>query len=85
MKVNITVNDELLKKIDMYADQNFMSRSGLISLAASQYLNGLEISSALKDLAISMRKIADTNELDDETMQKLDDFRTLVKFLPVTM
>ena len=36
MKVNISLDDELMKRLDDYADRNYMSRSGLISLACTQ-------------------------------------------------
>lgn len=85
MKVNVTLNDELLKRIDSFAEENFMTRSGLISVAVSQYLSGHAVTGALKELAICMRKIADSNEMDEESMQKLEEFRTLVKYLPITL
>ena len=39
MKVNVTLDDELMQRVDNYADRNYMSRSGLISIAVTQYLN----------------------------------------------
>ena len=73
MKVQISLNDALLERIDAYADENYMSRSGLLSLAATQYLNAQEVKNVLNDMATSIRKIADTCEVDSETQQKLFD------------
>ena len=42
-KVTISVNCELLEKIDAYADDNGMTRSGFIGLAAKQYLQSVEM------------------------------------------
>lgn len=39
MKVQITLDDKLVERLDEYADNNYMSRSGLISFATTQFLN----------------------------------------------
>jgi metal-responsive CopG/Arc/MetJ family transcriptional regulator len=79
MKVNITLNDELVSRIDCYADDNYMSRSGLVSLACTQFINQADVTKAIKDMALSMRKIADTGIVDAETKEKLEDFERLSK------
>lgn len=81
MKINITLNDDLLSRIDQYADSNYMSRSGLISLATTQFLNAAEVTTAIKDMALCMRKIADTGTIDHETKEQLEDFERLSKIL----
>lgn len=81
MKINITLNDDLLSRIDQYADSNYMSRSGLISLATTQFLNAAEVTTAIRDMAVCMRKIADTGTVDHETMEQLEDFERLSKML----
>lgn len=81
MKVNITLDDELMKRLDDYADRNYMSRSGLMSLAVTQYLNANEMILAVKDMALCMRKIADAGSVDHETMEQLEDFERFAKML----
>ena len=81
MKVNITLDDELMNRLDEYADRNYMSRSGLVSLALTQYLNSNEMVLAVKDMALCIRKIADTGKLDHETIEKLEDFERFSKLL----
>lgn len=81
MKVNITLDDELMKRLDDYADRNYMSRSGLVSLAVTQYLNTNEMILAVKDMSLCMRKIADTGIIDHETMEQLEDFERFAKIL----
>ena len=79
MKVNVSIDEELLKRMDKYADENFMSRSGLISLAVTQYLNQFDIINAWKEVAICMRTIADKGTVDHETMEQLEDFERLAR------
>lgn len=81
MKLGITLDDSLVARIDSYADENYMSRSGLISLAVTQFLNSAEVTRAVRDLSLSMRKIADTGQLDDDTQRELEDFERLSKLL----
>lgn len=81
MKVNVTLDDELMARIDDYADRNYMSRSGLISLATTQYLNTNEMVLAISDMAVAMRKIADTGKIDHETVEQLEDFERLAKMM----
>jgi len=81
MKVNVTLDDELMQRVDSYADENYMSRSGLISLACTQFLNSQDVTRAIKDMALAMRKIADNGEIDAESKQQLEDFERLSKML----
>lgn len=81
MKVQITLDDALMERVDSYADTNYMSRSGLISLALTQYLNAADVTTAIKDMALCMRKIADNGTVDHETMEQLEDFERLSKML----
>lgn len=80
-KVQITLDDELLERVDTYADENYMSRSGLLSLAATQFLNAADVSRAVKELSLAMQKIAETGRLDHDTIEQLEDFERLAKFL----
>lgn len=81
MKVTITMDDKLMARVDSYADENYMSRSGLISFATTQFLNSADVTRAVKDMAFSMRKIADSGNVDAETLKSLKEFETLAKML----
>lgn len=81
MKVQITLDDDLMSRVDNYADENYMSRSGLISLAVTQFLNAADVTRAVKDMSFAMRKIADTGTIDEDTQKQLDDFERLSKML----
>lgn len=80
-KITISLDDELLKRVDNYSDENYMSRSGLISLSLTQYLNSADVTKAIKDLAFAMRKIADNGVVDEDTQKQLEDFERLSKLL----
>lgn len=43
MKVTISIDDALMERIDNYADENFMSRSGFITFACNEYLKQQEV------------------------------------------
>ena len=83
MKVNITCNDDLMKRVDAYAERNYLSRSGLFTIAVTQYLNSVEIVNSVTDMTVSLRKIADNNEIDDETLEKLKDFERICRAVAI--
>lgn len=49
VKINITMRDDLLERADRFAKNNAVTRSGLISLALSQYLDAVEKKPAVSD------------------------------------
>jgi len=81
MKVQISIDDDLVKRVDEHARENYTSRSGVITIACTQYLNAQDMTRYIKLLATSMRKIADSGEIDDETYEQLKDFERFVKVL----
>ena len=83
MKLCITLDDDLVKRIDDYSDTNYMSRSGFVSLACTQFLNATEATNAVKDIALAMRKIADTGYIDEETQRCLEDFERVAKMISI--
>ena len=81
MKVQITMADELMGKVDEYADANYTTRSGFITQAVSAYISSLEIQSLVKGMALAMNKIADKGEIDKVTMHELEDFQRVCELL----
>lgn len=81
MKVQITLDDDLMKRVDQYADENYMSRSGLLSVAVTSFLNQAELSKSICDIAVSMRKIADTGKINHDDVEKLEDFERLARMV----
>lgn len=79
-KINISIDDELLSRLDNYADTNYLTRSGLISIALNNYLTQKEAIASVKKLAIAFEQIASTGKLDEETMKQLSDFSKFANF-----
>lgn len=78
MRVQISLDDDLMKRIDACADRNYMSRSGLISLACTQFLQQADAIEAVKRISFACQKVADAGSVDDETKKLLNDFEKLV-------
>lgn len=81
MKLQISLDDKLVERIDSYADENYMSRSGLISFACTQFLNQADVMLLVKDMGFALRKIAETGTVDHEIMEQLEDFERMSRLL----
>lgn len=77
MKVNVTLNDDLLRKIDKYVEENYMTRSGFVAFACNQFLAQAELLAVLKNCNSALATIARTGNCDPESMQKLQEFTVL--------
>lgn len=80
-KVQISIDDELLERVGAYADENYMSRSGVFTQATVQFLNANETVRYVRELSISMKKIADTGKFDNEVIEQLEDFQRFAEIL----
>ena len=80
-KINISIDDELLARVDKVADANYMSRSGLISTAVAQWINTSEMVMAVCDISVAIRKIADSGNIDADTMRQLEDYERICKMM----
>ena len=80
-KVQLSIDENLLDRIDNYADQNYMSRSAFFSMASSQFLNQAEVVFAIRDLSLAMQKIAKDKKVDNETLERLEDFERFTHML----
>jgi len=79
-KINISIDDDLLTRLDSYVDNNYLTRSGLIAIALNNYLTQKEAISAVKKLAIAFEQIAATGKIDEATMKQLSDFSKCANF-----
>lgn len=79
MKINITMNDELLERLDKHAKEQYTTRSGLISYAVTQYLNQQEAMNLIRLMSTAMQRIAETGAIDDEARQQIEDFERIAK------
>lgn len=77
MRVTMTLNDELLKRLDTYAKANYMNRSSVVSFACNQFLMANELQSLMVDLKRAVQKIADCGTVSEEQMKELEKFEML--------
>lgn len=80
-KINITIDDRLLEKVDNYADSMYMSRSGVLALGATQLIQAAEITQAIRDISVCVRSIADKGLVDEQAQRELDALDSLVRAL----
>lgn len=81
VKVQITLEDELLQAVDDYCDKNYMNRSWLISQSLVQVLNQQKVIDSLASISVTMRTVADSGKLDDAAKRDLEQFESLCKLL----
>lgn len=77
-KVSISIDDELLQRVDSYAKNNYSNRSAVITASLSQYLLQNECLQAIKGISYAMNKIADTGSCDADTLKQLESYQTLL-------
>lgn len=58
-KLSVTLREDLIERMDDYADENAMTRSGLIAVAVTQYLNAVEAMPSVNKLLSSMAAVVD--------------------------
>lgn len=56
-KLNVTIREDLVERMDEYADENGMTRSGLIAVAVTQYLNAVEAMPSVTKLLNAMASV----------------------------
>lgn len=81
MRVNMTINDELLARVDSYAKANYMTRSSVVGFACNQFLIANEMQSLLVEMKRAMQKIAESGSVDEEQQRKIDEFYTACNVL----
>lgn len=79
VKVQITLEEELLEQVDNYCDKNYMNRSWLISQALVKVLNEQKVIDSLADISVSIKTVTESGELDDETRREFEKFEALCK------
>lgn len=84
MKLNISMNDDLVSRLEKLADENYMTRSGIISVACAEYVNRAEVISLMKGLTLSINKLANKGLVDDEVADMLNDYQKLVELIGVS-
>lgn len=76
-KINISIDDELLKKADKFAKKIYTSRSGLISIALVNYMNNQDVITKLleeiqEDISEDIHKFENNKNNYDVNTNKLE-------------
>lgn len=85
MKITISIDDELLIKVDEYVKKNYMTRSGLIAMCLSQHLNNQELIEGIKTLSKALSDISLSKSLTEEELKKIEDLDVIVKYMSNTI
>lgn len=78
-KLQITMDEELLKDVDDYCDKNYMNRSWLISQSLVQTINQQKMIDAIVNVSIALKNISENGEIDAETRKDMETFESMVK------
>lgn len=78
-KLQITMDEELLKAVDDYCDKNYMNRSWLISQSLVQVINQQRMLDAITNISIALKNVSEKGELDAETRKEMETFETMCK------
>ena len=81
VKVQITMEDDLLDMLDNYCDKNYMNRSVAISQAVSQVVMQQKLIDSLTDLSYAIKICSEKGEIDTETQTKIKEFEILAKMV----
>lgn len=81
MRIQVSMDDDLVAKIDAYCEQYYMSRSGFFSFVANQHLIKDEISKTLSALRLAMVKVSEGKDLSDDEVKNLTENLTILDFL----
>ena len=81
MKINITINDELLSRVDELAKEQYMSRSGFIAQAVVNYMNQQESMKMIRMMTKAMQRIAETGTVSEETKKEFEQIQQFCQYL----
>ena len=81
MKIQMSLSEDLVKRLDNYANANYLSRSAVVTIAVTQYLQVNEMATMMSDISRAMKKIADTGEIDEETQNQIEKLEIAIQML----
>lgn len=76
-KISISIDDNLLEMIDNFAEENFMTRSGFLTLVSKNYLQQQEVVKTLGSLRATLDTIKGSGELDPKSEADINAFLQL--------
>lgn len=81
IKVQISLEEELLNMVDDYCDKNYMNRSWLVSQSLVQVLNQQKMIDSLANLSIAIKNCSVNGVMDEQTRKEIEAFELLCKML----
>lgn len=79
MRVNMNMPENLVARLDEYAKENYSSRSSVMCQACDQFLTAQEAKKMFNQMTLLLKKITDTETIDEETKKQLDEFESICK------
>lgn len=79
MRVNMNMPENLVARLDEYAQENYMARSAVMCQACDQFLTAQEAKRLFKQMTLLLKKITDKETIDEETKKQLDELETICK------
>lgn len=80
-KINISIPNDLLDRIDEYADDNYLSRTAVICLATNEYLVSREMQKMFREMSKVCKRLAESDGMPEDIQQQLDEFQRLTKLM----
>lgn len=80
-KVQISMDEGLLARLDEFADRSFCTRSGAIAMAVSQLVLQDELQRSIRTMAVAMQRIAENNEIDEQSKQELAQLQSIAAMI----
>lgn len=71
--------ENLVARLDEYAKENYSSRSSVMCQACDQFLTAQEAKKMFNQMTLLLKKITDTETIDEETKKQLDEFESICK------
>ena len=81
IKLQITMDDNLLAEVDNYCDDNHINRSALISQALVEVLNRQKVINSISELSLALAKSCELGSIDEVTQVKIRQFEALCKLM----
>lgn len=81
VKVQITMDEDLLNAVDEYCDSHFMNRSWMISQSCLQLVNQQKLIDSIVSLSQSIKTCSENGYVDDSTRIEMQNFQSLASLL----
>lgn len=81
MKVQVSLDDELVQRIDLCAESMYTSRSGFIAMSCVQFLNQNELIAAINRMSYAFKMAAEKGYLEQEAVKQWEEMERLFSMI----